>query len=326
MFKIGHAQEALNKFSQYPKMNLIYPRHYHTPPQFAPVKLHAITLCKGLCVTEQQIIEYRITDNYAVAEELANEAMVSRSIVDHGCQYFWLDKDLGSALLKTKPPAGISFGDVPYPFDAFTLMLPCGLFASESGEDIAFVSVAKVEGRLSDSKVLTPLPDRNSVSDGLFYTIHGFNDGPFKWFGAVKMSDLVGSTIPLLDDLILANGKSLPVNTEPGGALDSTITTILSLVVTCCFYMTQAADDVDKLTVGGKHKKGGVKREWYNVRWVGKRYATSRLHGGTHASPRTHWRCGHFRGVRFGEGRSEIKQMWIEPVLVNAIKNDSTSL
>jgi hypothetical protein len=37
---------------------------------------------------------------------------------------------------------------------------------------------------------------------------------------------------------------------------------------------------------------------------------------GTHASPRLHWRRGRFRPQRIGEGRAEVKTIWIEPTLV----------
>jgi len=47
--------------------------------------------------------------------------------------------------------------------------------------------------------------------------------------------------------------------------------------------------------------------------------------GTTHASPRTHWRMGHWRRVAIGEGRSDRasdaehyrRWQWIKPVLVN---------
>ncbi len=35
-------------------------------------------------------------------------------------------------------------------------------------------------------------------------------------------------------------------------------------------------------------------------------------------SVKTHWRRGHFKRIRFGEGRSEVKISWIQPSLVNA--------
>ena len=35
-------------------------------------------------------------------------------------------------------------------------------------------------------------------------------------------------------------------------------------------------------------------------------------------SVRPHWRRGHFRRIRFGEGLAESRLGWIRPVLVNA--------
>jgi hypothetical protein len=58
-------------------------------------------------------------------------------------------------------------------------------------------------------------------------------------------------------------------------------------------------------------------------RWLGKNFqpktnAIVSSSTGTHASPRTHWRKGHLRQVAIGEGRSDRKVVWIQPVLVNS--------
>ena len=42
--------------------------------------------------------------------------------------------------------------------------------------------------------------------------------------------------------------------------------------------------------------------------------------GGTHASPMAHWRSGHWRHQRHGEGMTKTKLMWIEPTLVKGSK------
>lgn len=39
---------------------------------------------------------------------------------------------------------------------------------------------------------------------------------------------------------------------------------------------------------------------------------------GTHASPRLHWRRGHFRNQAYGVKHSERKVIWIEPTLIGA--------
>jgi hypothetical protein len=68
----------------------------------------------------------------------------------------------------------------------------------------------------------------------------------------------------------------------------------------------------------GRHKKSGVELWTPNV--VGRDYRVARAgvesHGGSHASPRPHWRRGHFRRQAVGAGRTERKIIWIEPILI----------
>jgi len=45
--------------------------------------------------------------------------------------------------------------------------------------------------------------------------------------------------------------------------------------------------------------------------------------GGTHASPRFHWRRGHYRNQAFGPGRAERRVIWIEPMAVGLIEEGS---
>jgi len=58
------------------------------------------------------------------------------------------------------------------------------------------------------------------------------------------------------------------------------------------------------------------------VRWLGKNFSNNRTKscagsGGSHASPRAHWRRGHWHGYRYGEGRKILKRKWVQPVYVN---------
>jgi len=58
-------------------------------------------------------------------------------------------------------------------------------------------------------------------------------------------------------------------------------------------------------------------------RWLGKNYqppSPLTTTTGTHASPQSHWRRGHWRILESGEGRrwKESKRLWIEPILVNS--------
>ena len=56
------------------------------------------------------------------------------------------------------------------------------------------------------------------------------------------------------------------------------------------------------------------------VRWLGKTFSNDRTgfrSTGGHASPRAHWRRGHWHGYRYGEGRKTLKRKWVQPVYVN---------
>ena len=58
-------------------------------------------------------------------------------------------------------------------------------------------------------------------------------------------------------------------------------------------------------------------------RWLGKNYQSKSVLSaakGTHCSPCTHWRRGHWRLLESGEGKrwKEARRLWIEPVLVNS--------
>jgi len=61
-------------------------------------------------------------------------------------------------------------------------------------------------------------------------------------------------------------------------------------------------------------------KDYYEPLWVGRNYRYQREEaqdkGGTHASPRVHWRRGYLRNQPYGEGRQQRRLVWIEPVLV----------
>jgi hypothetical protein len=70
-------------------------------------------------------------------------------------------------------------------------------------------------------------------------------------------------------------------------------------------------------------KHGIVREAIWSPNIIGGKYKVkhSTEHGeGTHASPRVHWRMGHWHTVLHGKGRALRKLDWFEPVIVNAIK------
>lgn len=84
---------------------------------------------------------------------------------------------------------------------------------------------------------------------------------------------------------------------------------------------------VEKSSSSGLGFNQKASNEPMPVRWLGKGFCDSKAQSsssssqttrsGTHASPRAHWRRGHWHGYRYGEGRKTLKRKWVQPVYVN---------
>ena len=61
------------------------------------------------------------------------------------------------------------------------------------------------------------------------------------------------------------------------------------------------------------------------VRLVGREISSTKPTS-TGSSVRAHWRRGHWRQQRHGDGLEQIKRLWIKPVLVGGNREDSTSI
>jgi hypothetical protein len=98
---------------------------------------------------------------------------------------------------------------------------------------------------------------------------------------------------------------------------------MLRLAMNVAYYMANVTASVEESRRAMTRKVRGVEVDavWH-PRWVGKAYKRSVCVtgpiAGTHASPRTHWRRGHWRNQAVGEGRADRRRTWIQPILVMA--------
>lgn len=75
----------------------------------------------------------------------------------------------------------------------------------------------------------------------------------------------------------------------------------------------------------GTQKKSNI--TWYEPIVIGAKYqykSAGNSPNVIHSTKRMHWRRGHFRQQHFGVKFSEVKTIWIEPMLVNSTKFEST--
>lgn len=114
-------------------------------------------------------------------------------------------------------------------------------------------------------------------------------------------------------------GKS-PMSNADKNFLERTRNLMLNILLAVEFQpeliIPATNKDVEKSGTGF-----AVKPNYRLPRWLGKGYRIkqqSEQSIGTHASPRCHWRRGHWRQQACGVGRSDHRWVFIDPVLINS--------
>lgn len=205
--------------------------------------------------------------------------LISANQIAHDSPIFFVAPGLLEAAVMSSLPDHIDWENMPLPFQAASFILPKGgLYDSELGE-VAHVDYCRVE-----------IDDEQNPK--LVFIISMCNPT-----GAGGISEWL-----MTDDPIPSGPEHM-----------------YAVVFNLLFAMAARPEYVESGRRFGVHKKS--KSELWTPNIIGRKYATKRdpnAETGTHASPRMHWRRGHFRQQAFGIGRTEHKIIWIEPMLVNA--------
>lgn len=199
----------------------------------------------------------------------------------HEAAVFFIDRGLFEALLQTVPDITINPNTFHLPFEGFLLVLPPNEYAIHSilaGKSIDF---------------------ENDTGDAALS------------FDAYFRSDDKQS-VHLSTPFNVADASTWKKNSF----LQDLDRFILTVTINTLFAMAARPEYVESGKRLGTHKKSGSEIWAPNI--IGRKYAVKRSENpGTHASPRMHWRRGHFRHQPFGPELKQSKVIWIEPMLVN---------
>ena len=299
------------------------PRRYHTQIGYVPVEVHAA--CAGVLVFGEQV---QSTD-----DTLYGTALIASTLAyQNGFQYFWMTQELGEALLATKEPEG-QINETPWPFRAFTIFLPKGLFHTQKDGDMAWITVAAF-GRKDDGHIDVSGDDCLALYGASINT----SGAPRDWCSYLRSNKSVdgatGEQRHAVDQVPIEVAEEM--NRRLGWSMDEmcnhdsvfsepdTLRMMLRLAMNAAYYMANVERSVEETVRLVTRKAGDKKPELWSPRWIGKGYARKQIIGGvpagTHASPRMHWRRGHWRTQAVGEGRKDRRRVWIEPILVNATR------
>ncbi len=234
---------------------------------------------------------------------------------------WWLDKDLFAAFEQSDIPNAIADLQLSVPFGI--LMLPQGI-PNPDGEICNWVSFQH----------FFPGYQFPIMQFGLHTIVSVPVDcEKLRWATVLQNGTRYASTVEFAGNhLVHGNFQTIGNKGTPDANRDidleqDFLSRVEKIVIQTLLYLQIRPDDLApprKVSVSYKGQDFGQKanKDRLTPLIIGQQFQPQterilRSGRGTHATPRTHWRRGHWRRVAFGEGRQQREWRWIQPVLVN---------
>jgi hypothetical protein len=253
----------------------------------------------------------------------------------HRMPTFFLAPDLLEAVLRTDFDDDIDWTTLDLPYESGILMLPRGALVHPEDGEVAMLTWARV--RKGDNPGPWPgIPVSVLPNDS--FVLMGACPETMIWYDSILTANR-RPTMRLHNLFYRQPGESAP-NVKKSNIMDEDLTEadgeFVEKMGVILFGTILAMNARPQLVEHGKLVKRVGKRENVREFWspnvigarykfkrevarvVDKAFVTGPHASGTHASPRLHWRRGHYRNQAFGPQRKDHKTIWIEPCLIGA--------
>ncbi len=233
-----------------------------------------------------------------------------RMVIEAGMQAYHLEEDVGELLKRTDLPREMTFADLQLPFTAFAICPHKSLLKNEDGSYVGFIEITNCKLNGGDR-------------DGINVLCQNLRGNKTVWSQLQRQYYL---TSPLSDVNIPASsdGEAIPLTASDQEVIYMATRVAIGSSMMLINYREQI---IDGPAIKRIKARDGGKVELFNPRWIGKISAqkTRSMPGhGTHLSPSSHWRRGHWRRQPVGEGRRDNRMTWIRPIFVNPDPKEST--
>jgi hypothetical protein len=261
----------------------------------------------------------------------AYDFILANHFAKFGCQTFFLSRGIFEAMEHTKPPVSIEWHEMQLPYESAAFMLPKGALTHPEDGDCAYLAYARLKfGELHESPF--PLLHQYGIVNGGFLIYAGTARGrqyhyhwPYtpapsdpdqRFFRTIYLGDLEEAMSHGSDD---TSRFFFPEGMTDGDNLF--VRKVAHYIFSSIMLMLARPELVERGSLKKRVEKPGKPvREYWTPNVIGGRYKVARERaaaaGGTHASPRGHWRRGHWRQQAHGEKHSLRREVWIEPVFV----------
>lgn len=310
-------------------MQKFYPRvyeevgRYHSPRQCASFFANM--------VAEMETLGYHRSPTAHRLALPALEPMAQRRM-----PMFFIAPDLMRAIQLTDFPDDIDWTTLRMPYEQGIFILPKGSVAHHEDGDVAMILWARFD---ANTPYPCPIAGWHPIVFGhKAFVLLGLCIHRGIWYDSVFNAD-IRPTLRLNNMFYREPGERTP-NSMKSTNLDADLTErdeeFLEKLGVICFGTFLAMNAKPELVEKGKllkrvMKAGQAPREFWSPNVIGPKYRLKREVpkidrygkfsadqpkrdlGGTHASPKFHWRRGHWRNQAYGKGYKEHKPVWIEP-------------
>lgn len=298
--------------------NLLYPRKYENIGNYCSPK----TVASFLAVSAVETAQVGI-DKAPTAMNLLLPALVP--MIEKKMPLMFLAPQLVEAIKRTDFQDDINWTTLHLPYEHGIFVLPKGSFVHPTDGDVGFVIYSRVVGDKSYRSPILGLP--SVVPDCSAFALIACCPSTGIWFDS-NLSARFRPTLKLRNLFYTAGDEEapkMPMTSKFDYPLEKHDASFLEDLGVLVFGTLMAMNARPSLSIPGKHirtvTKQDRKSEFWSPNIIGGKYQPRHDSlGGTHASPRMHWRRGHFRDQPFGVGNLERKTIWIEPMLVSAGK------
>ena len=302
----------------------VYPRRYASEMQdwYSP-RIIGTYLCFALERMERMPAE-QMPLTYKILQPILWHMIPKRM------PYLFLAPHLGEAIRRTDFAGEVNWQEIGLPYEFGGLIVPRGALAHPTdGECAALFWSRTTRGAVKQPPGIkgdfTELVLRNAA-----FSIVALCPRSAMWFEMVRNES--HPVVKVSDFFHTDDGYVPPFRTDEFTRMvnESSEATDQAFMVRCAALLLgtmlaiQARPELfesERLERTVRNKRESGMREFWTPNIVGRNYRLPEpraTQGGTHASPRLHWRRGHFRQQAYGAGRAEHKTLWIEPMLVGA--------
>lgn len=291
---------------------LLEPRRILAPPGYHSTK----------CVSAGMftLLANRILKEGAGRPQVPTEIaahVIAYQVIRYRVPVYFVAEDFVRAVAATELPHDFTLGDLHWPMPAMVVGFSARFMQEYIGRDVCYVYYATCDAGDYSAPALPGCPTITVPKSKVGWQFYCWRDGNLESFvSSYFTGDRVDGTIQNY-----TYSDFTGIKDEAGIATDKEITDRLSALMLKLLVVLNTRPQLvesGRCVRPQKLKHGRVKhRELWSPNVIGRSYRTIREdRGGTHASPRLHWRRGFVRSQPHGPQRSLRRPVWIEPVLV----------